>query len=240
MTTPMDVITAALKKAGILGVGQIALAEDINDAYADLNDMLAQWQRKRWLIWHLVDYSITSTGAQSYTIGPGGDIDVLTRPDRLESAFFRQLVNSNPNRVDYPLEIIEARETYNLISLKQLTSFSYYIFYDTGFPLGTLYPWPIAQASQYEIHISVKEQLNQFTSLGETIVLPLEYFAAMKWNLAVRLVVSYKLPMDPALVALAKDSLNLIRNANAQIPRLQMPRDLVFPGLYNIYSDQVR
>ena len=69
MTTPQDIIRAALKKAGVLGVGQSALAEDTNDAYDDMQDMLGQWQRKRWLIWHLVDYSVLSTGAQSYSVG---------------------------------------------------------------------------------------------------------------------------------------------------------------------------
>lgn len=240
MPTPSDIIIQALKKAGILGVGQSAQAEDMTDALQDLNDMMAQWQRKRWLVYHLVDVSIVSTGQRSYTIGPGADINVVTRPDRIESAFFRQIVQSQPNQIDYPLEIIEAREDYNNIALKGLTQFPMYVFYDSAFPLGVVYPWPILQASIYELHLSIKAQLSQFTSLGETIVLPLEYFAALKWNLAIRVAASYKLPVDPALVALAKDSLNVIRNANTQIPRLRMPADLIRPGVYNPYSDQIR
>lgn len=240
MPTPSDIIIQALKKAGILGVGQSAQAEDMTDALQDLNDMMAQWQRKRWLVYHLVDVSIVSTGQRSYTIGPGADINVTTRPDRIESAFFRQIVQSQPNQIDYPLEIIEAREDYNNIALKGLTQFPMYVFYDSAFPLGVVYPWPILQASIYELHLSIKAQLSQFTSLGETIVLPLEYFAALKWNLAIRVAASYKLPVDPALVALAKDSLNVIRNANTQIPRLRMPADLIRPGVYNPYSDQIR
>lgn len=238
-TTPLDIITQALKKAGILGVGQIALAEDTNDAYSDLQDMLGQWQRKRWLIWHLVDYAFTSTGAQSYTVGPGGNFNISPRPDRIESAFFRQLINSTPNQVDYPLSIIEAREDYNLIALKQLSSFPQYLFYDSAFPTGVAYPWPIPSASLYSIHLTVKETLAQFTSLAQTISLPLEYFAALKFNLAVRLRQAYQLPADVVLVGLAKDALNVIRNANLQIPRLQIPKELIRPGgVYNIFSDQ--
>jgi hypothetical protein len=240
MTTPLDIITASLKKAGILGIGQSAIPEDVNDAYDDLNDMLSQWQRKRWLIWHLVDLAFTSTGAQSYSVGPGGNFNVLTRPDRLEAAFFRQTIQSQPNQIDYPLEIIEARETYNDIALKNLTSFASYIFYDSAFPMGYIYPWPVPNSSIYEIHITIKEQLNQFTSLGQVISLPLEYFAAMKWNLALRMRVNYQLPPNPYLIGLAKDSLNTIRNANTQIPRLRMPTDLIRPGVYNPYSDQIR
>lgn len=240
MTTPLDIITQSLKKAGVLGVGQTAQAEDTNDAFDDLNDMLAQWQRKRWLVYHLVTISKTSTGAQSYTVGPSGDYNVATRPDRLEAAFLRQIVNSSPNQVDYPLQIIEARETYNNIALKSLGSFPIYVFYDSGYPLGRVYPWPVPQSAIYEVHLTIKAQLSQFTSLVETISLPLEYYAAIKWNLAARLMASYKLPPDPAIIGLAKDSLNVIRGANTQIPRLQMPAGLVQPGMYDIYSDQSR
>lgn len=238
MTTPLDIITQALKKAGVLGVGQTPLAEDTNDAYSDLQDMLGQWQRKRWLIYHLVDYSFMSTGAMSYTVGPGGNFPINPRPDKIESAFFRQVINAvSPNQIDYPLEIIEAREDYNRISLKQLISFPQYIFYDSGFPMGSVYPWPVIQNNLYSLHITVKETLNQFTSLNQTINLPLEYMAALKFNLAVRLKQSYQMPADVVLTGLAKDALNVIRNANLQIARLQIPELLVRPGLYNIYSD---
>lgn len=237
-TTPLKIVTAALKKAGILGVGQTPLAEDTNDAYDDLQDMLGQWQRKRWLIYHLVDYEKTGTGALYYTVGPGGDFNITPRPDKIESAFFRQLVQSQPNQVDYPLQIIEAREDYNLIALKQLQSFPQYVFYDAGFPVGKVYPWPLIQSNLYSLHITVKATLAQFTSLAQVIELPLEYFAALKFNLALRLKQAYQMPVDPALVALAKDSLNVIRNANTQIPRLQIPSSLIRPGIYNIYSDQ--
>ncbi len=239
-TTPLDIIKASLKKAGILGVGQTPLAEDTNDAYDDLQDMLGQWQRKRWLIYHLVDYACTGTGDVFYTVGPNQQFDISPRPDRIESAFFRQTVMSNPSKIDYPLEIIEAREDYNLISLKTLQTFPMYLFYDSGFPVGKAYPWPLIQENLYELHLTVKATLNQFTALNQVIELPLEYFAALKFNLAIRLRQAYQLPPDPILTGLAKDALNVIRNANLQIPRLQMPSDLIRNGIYNIFSDQIR
>lgn len=238
-TTPLKIITAALKKAGVLGVGQTPLAEDTNDAFDDLQDMLGQWQRKRWLIYHLVDYECVGSGALFYTVGPGQQFDINPRPDKIESAFFRQLVQSQPNQIDYPLQIIEAREDYNRIALKQLQSFPIYLFYDSGFPVGKAYPWPLIQSNLYSLHLTVKDTLGQFTSLTQVVQLPLEYFAALKFNLAVRLRQAYQMPADPILIGLAKDSLNVIRNANLQIPRLQIPSDLVRGGLYNVFSDQL-
>ncbi len=37
-----------------------------------MNMMLAQWQRKRWLVYSLDDVSFAPTGAASYTVGVGG------------------------------------------------------------------------------------------------------------------------------------------------------------------------
>lgn len=239
MTTAGDIVAQALKLSGIVGVGQTANAEDTNDAFTALNFMLAQWEKQRWLVYHLVDTSKVSTGAVSYTVGPSGDFNVTRRPDRLEAAFLRQITQAVPNQVDYPLEIIEARETYNLITLKRLSSFSRYVFYDSAYPLGIVYPWPVPQASNYELHLTLKSLLQQFANLAETVVLPPEYLAALQYNLAMRLLISYPgLPDNPRLIAMADESLNIIRGANAQVPRLQIPRDLIARSRYDIYSDQ--
>lgn len=239
MTTASDILLQALKKSGVLGVGQQAQAEDASDALADLNDMLAQWQRQRWLVYHLVDLSVVSTGAQSYTVCAGGNINVA-RPDRLEAAYFRQLTPANPSQVDYPVRILESREDYSLIRLKTLQSFQRYIFYDAAYPNGVIYPWPVPQANIYEIHILLKEQLQSFANTATAVNMPPEYVAAMKWNLAVRLRESYQLPPRPSLDKLAINALDVIRNANTQIPMLQVPTELTRGGIYNIFSDSVQ
>lgn len=236
MVTPLNIITLSMKQAGILGVGQTPLAEDSNDAFTLMNFMLAQWSKKRWLVYHLVNSSFTSTGALFYTVGLGEQFNIK-RPDRLEAAFFRQTIPSVPNQIDYPLQIIEARETYNNIALKNLTSFPSYIFYDSAFPVGFVYPWPLPQSNLYEIFITVKETLNQFTTLNQEILLPDEYYAALLYNLTVRLRAGYQLPPDPVMIGLAKDALAVIRGANTQIPRLVLPNEINRGGIYNVYSD---
>lgn len=238
MTTPADIIALAFRDSGVLGIGQTANAEDTNDAFIRLNYMMAQWATKRWLVYHLITLSKQSTGAQFYTVGPGGDYDINPRPNKIESAFFRQLIPSAPNQVDYPLKLIMAREDYDKLALKQLVTFPEYLFYDSGWPLGKIYAWPIPQATQFSVHITVKEVLSQFTDLAQDIVLPAEYMAALHYNLCARLRPAYQMPPDESIVALAKDSLNTIRGSNTQIGRLSMPKGVVRPGIYNPYSDQ--
>jgi len=234
--TPADLITLALKKAGVLGLGQTPNAEDTNDSFDELNMMLAQWNRKRWLVYHLIDVAKLSTGAMTYTVGPGMDFDT-PRPDKIQSAYIVQQ-NVGVNPPSFPLEIIESREDYSRITLKNLTAFPNYLFYDSAYPIGVLYPWPIIQQSLYELHIVVKSQLSQFDYLSDQIVLPPEYKAAIVWNLAARLRPNYQMPMDPTVVGLAKDALNTIRSANTQISTLRMPAGLTSGSQYNPFSDQ--
>lgn len=235
MTTPLALITRALKKSGVLGVGQTPQTEDTNDAFDDMNDMIAEWNTRRWLVYNLVDTALTSTGAQSYTVGPGQNFSI-PRPDRLEAAFVRQYVGVQGT--DYPLKLIEAHEDYNRITLKSLSTLPSNVFYDSGFPTGTIYFYPVPTASIYELHILTKNVLTAFTSLTQSILLPPEYNSALLYNLALRLRISYQLGPDESVSRLAKSTLNNIKNANTQMPRLRMPPAIGGRGnRYSIYSD---
>ena len=245
--TVRDVATAALKDVGVLGIGQSPQPEDLNDAVFKLNGMIAQWRRKRWLTYHLLDLSIVSTGAQSYQIGPlgvleqSGGIYMSSRPDKLEAAYVRQLIptgSPSSGPVDYPLIIINSMETYSRIPLKDLVSFPRRMFYDSGFPIGTLYPYPVPNASIYEIHVLVKTPLSQYSALSAQIILPEEYVPALHWNLVIRLAPGYKQPLDPTVAMLAKDALNVLRMANTQISELRIPVNFHRNGVYNPYTDQ--
>jgi len=235
-----DLINLAMKQAGVLGVGQTLSAEDSNDAFTLLNMMLAQWQIRRWLVWGLMDVSFQANGAQSYTLGPGADFNT-PYVDRLESAYFRYQIPSGPSQeVDFPLTILQSYEDYGRLRLKQLESFPQFIFYDSAFPVGNVYVWPIPPTSQYYIHLLLKTQIGQFSALTETFTLPPQYLEAVLYNLAMRLRPMYQLPADMQLNALAADALVSIRNSNSQIPRLVMPRDLTGNGgWYNPFSDRI-
>lgn len=342
-TTLGDLCTAALQECGRLGVGQTALADDINKAWSRAQWMLQEWERKRWLVYHLVTYSKVATGQISYTFGPNGEINtnsaaawvlesllptggagfavgdtigvvgtpplgvgtvngqvkVLTvnggvptsvsitipgaytgplpntftqgatsgagtgaafsfpswgllptrvplssgsvRPPKIESAFLRQIQNSQPNQVDYPMDILQSMEDYNRIALKSLSSFPGAVFLDSQWPLSTLFCYPVPQANIYSINVSVMEQLpSSFSTLATAVNLPYEYYSCILYNLALRLRPVYQIGTyagDP-LPGLAKNALNVVRGPNTQVARLHMPAQLVRPGIYNIFSDR--
>lgn len=159
--TARDICVLALKEAGVIGVGQTPLSEDINDAFTLLNRMMAQWQKKRWIVPSLYDIATIGNGMKSNPIGPGQYWNAL-RPDKIQAAYFIQVGNNNPtngpNVVSFPLIPIYSYENYSNLALKQLASWPQYFFYDGAFPYGNVFIWPIPDAT-YEIHLICKSPI---------------------------------------------------------------------------------
>jgi hypothetical protein len=222
--TSGDLIAHSLRAAGIIGVGQTAQAEDSNTALDVLRMILAEWQRKRWLVWDERTLSLVSTGADAYTIGPGGDFNAA-RPDRIESAFCRILgvAQGASSQVDLHLTLIAAREDYNKIAIKNLKTIPSVLFYDSAYPVGVLHFWPVAPAAQYELFVSVKATLPAYVGLTDQLQLPPEYIQALVWSLAVRLQMEYGLPARPDMIAAMRNAMNTLRMANLQVGTMDMP-----------------
>lgn len=162
--TARDFITLCLKEAGVLGVGQTALPEDINDGLTLLNRMFAQMQKKRWLVPSLYEVSAIGNNAKSNLIGPGKYYNA-PRPDKIQAAYFRQINNNGSNPVDFYLKTISSYEDYARVTLKELNSWPQFIFYDGAFPYGNVFIWPIP-SDQYEIHLVIKSPIG-FTVMLE-------------------------------------------------------------------------
>lgn len=223
-----QLLTNALTDSGVIGIDESIEQPILNRAFTQANWLLAQWARKRWLVYRIQDYSFVSTGAQTYNVGLKQTVDINPRPDRLEYAFLRFLNSGQPPQfpVDIPIDIIQSHEDYSRIPVKNIGSIAWRIFYDPVWPVGLLFPWPIPQSGLYELHVGFKVVLPRFASLQDKINFPPEYEAALNWCLARRLRVSYQMPADPTIDALARDALNTIRLANSAVGVLRMPRAL--------------
>jgi hypothetical protein len=243
-TTVGDLLTNALTDCGAFNVGMPPPAKAITKALLMFNWLISQWNRKRYLIYHLVDYKATSTGQQVMLIGPGGVFQDPSgdlpdpRPDKLNSAFMRQL-NASPNTpVDYPLRLVESYEDYSRISLKTLQTWTQFVFYDPAYPNGNLYFWPIQVAGTFEFHVQIKQILSRYVSVAQLLGVPDEYEWAFYSVLKVRLGATYRLPPNPVDIGSAKDAMNTLRGANSAIASLKFPRAVrASRNKYNIYSD---
>ena len=229
-------------------------SKDVDDAFSLLVMMLGQWQRKRWLIWNEQKLSRVSTGAKTYTIGPGMDFDTA-RPDKIHAAWCRIMTPvkpiyltddhgnyilddqgnritttdndfttmSGPNAVDLKLTIIEAKEDWAAVTIKDLHSVPAAVFYDSAYPIGLIHFWPVPPANAYEMHLVVKATLPVPVSIDALLNLPPEYLDAVVNNLACRIIVLNGGQISPFLLGQARASLETIRMANSQIPLLSMP-----------------
>lgn len=162
MMTARDICEQAAKDCGVLGLGQTLNSEDTNDAFIRLRNMMAQWQRKRWLVPSLYDLAMIGNSEKSNAIGPGQYWNVQ-RPDKIQAAYCIQL-NTGSTPVSFPIYPIFSYEDYALISVKELATLPSRYFYDNAFPYGNVFIWPIPSAI-YEIHLILKSPLGFSTTI---------------------------------------------------------------------------
>ncbi len=233
-----DLIAYAQRVSGILGVGQVALAQDTADAQTAFQLMLQQWRQKRWLVYRL-DWTIfpLAIGQQEYTIGPANlnptnAVPGNYRPANIQSCFLRQNVGSGPNSypIDFPMRILRSRQEYDRLSLKFLQSWPAAIYYDPTVAIGTLFIWPIPVQQLFSLYIAWQQDIDLTGEEGLAVdtddYLPVESVEALIYNLALRLITNYKLPPDQAVAAAARASLNTLRQTNFALQPLMMPQSL--------------
>lgn len=161
MGTARSVVEQAAKDGGVLGLGQTLNSIDVNDIFLRLQNMVSQWQKRRWLQPSLFDIAMPGNNAVSNQIGDGQYWNT-PRPDKIRAAYFTQ----GSNNVSFPLWPFSSYENYAAISLKRLNSWPTRYFYDGAFPYGNVFIWPIPTSS-YTIHLIIPSQLGFSTTITD-------------------------------------------------------------------------
>lgn len=227
----------------MLGVGQTALSEDMDDCFTLLMQMVALWNKNRWLVPALIDIKTIGNSLISNPIGPGQFWNVA-RPGQVKGAYIVQL-NTGSNAVSLPIKQIFSYEDYIRIAVKNLNSLPTHMFYDGQWPNGNIFFTPIPNNS-YECHILVQQQLGwpiaatnpptANTGLDTPFTLPDEYQEAVFYNHSMRVSAMYNLPATAETIKFAKSSLNTIRNDNTQVPSMRMPAGLSRRNSFSIFN----
>jgi hypothetical protein len=222
MSSPLDIISAALQKIGVSQFNETPSADEAKTAFASLNMMLEQWTLEDLMIYYKLKEEFQSiAGTVSYTIGKDQTWDT-ERPTQIISAYTRVGV------IDYPMDIISAEE-YQNISMKMLQSVPRALYYSPEYPYGTVWLYPVPSTA-YTIGLLQNKSMEKFTSMSEEIVLPQGYLMALIYNLAVEIFPEYKgnEQISQLLVKKALDSKGLIKRKNQKEPVLNM--ESVFLG----------
>jgi hypothetical protein len=233
--TARDLITAALRRLGVVAAGETPSADDVSDSLERLNDLIDAWGTERLSIYQTVRSTWTLTAdVASYTIGPSGDCDIV-RPVWVEDVRFQD--TSQSPTLEMPLSALTT-DAWAAVPQKELTSTyptSYY--WSPTYPQATITFWMIPTSSTLEGVIYAPTAVTEL-ELTDTISLPPGYRRALRDNLAVELAAEFTVQPAPTLLQSAQLSKADLKRANIELRDLAV--DLMWRprhGRYNIFSD---
>lgn len=181
-----DIISAALRKIGVLAEGQVANAEQISNGAQALNSLISLFETKGMPLWKRTEQVITPVlGQQAYTV---------TNAVKLAQVVLRYVNNSTQ------YELIGKSE-YDFNQLPQGTinaGIAVHYYFQPGIENGTLNIWPVPDAGMVANNtlVAVKQkEFDGFFSAGETPDFPPYYTDALIYTLASRLAPEYGVPL---------------------------------------------
>jgi hypothetical protein len=235
-----DVISSALRSIGAVASGEQPTPAEMQNGLLTLNQMLDAWQTMRLLVYAIVRYVYAPTALQqTYTVGPGGNINIA-RPARISSAgVINQPGSSQPNEL--AIDMISENEWRDIPVKNTVGALPLKVWDDNQYPLRNLNYWPIPSV-QVDFTLYMWQLLTQFADTSVTLyTFPPAYLRAIRYNLAVEL--SLEVPGDPELMPgvmkLAADSLSDIKHSNPVDLKMACDPALVNPkmDLYNWLTD---
>lgn len=225
-----NVIDSSAMMIAARASGQSLTSAEYTDCLQALNDMLDAWTAQSLMIFTTQPSTQNLVaGTQSYTCGSGGVFNIA-RPPKIDRIVLK--VNSNPS---FPLELplkTFTDEEWASITLKTLSN-TYPEGYwdDGGFPLRTLYFWPVPSTS-LQVVIYPWVALSQFADLATTdYTFPPGYAEALRFNLCLRLGPYLNVTTIPDVVmAMAQESRMRIKMMNANESLLTCDRAIQSPS----------
>jgi hypothetical protein len=234
--TGIELISSSLRLIGALASGETPPGAEGADSLVILNQMLDSWNSERLSVFTIArqEFSLT-TSQQEYTMGSGGDFDVV-RPARIERASIIQTANpSQP--LELPLEILDT-QGWQRVNVKNITSSLPRIVYiNYTFPLITLSYWPIPDTAR-DTALYTWTALTAFTLAADNLFPP-GYLKAIRYNLAVDLAPEFGRTTPVEVAVQARESKGIIKAHNTPAPTMTLD----VPGgedrgYYDFYSDQ--
>jgi hypothetical protein len=218
-----DLIRGALRKLAVIDPSEDMSPSDAATGFEALNSMLDSWSLERLFVYDVQRQTFVLTPAQqSYTIGAGGNFNT-TRPNRIDAAGLITVGSSD----ETPLDVL-TDQRYQSIVQKTQAGDPGGIWYEEQYPLGKIYPWPVADKA-HTLALYTWIAVSQFAALGSTISLPPGYERALRYNLALELAPEYGVDVSPKVEEIASESKSNIKTINYQPQELRcddalMPR----------------
>jgi len=201
-----QLITAALRKLGVIAQGQTPDTEAITNAAMSLNTTVAELRAIGLPMWSRIEYTWTPTTG-TYSIGTGYTLNT-PYPIRLLEAFRSD--SGSSTRI--PMEIISSSAFNTLPNTTGGAPIQ--IQYKPAVNVGTLRLWPNPDSTNTaSVTIVYQQPFEYFNSSTDTMAFPEEWYNAIIYKLAVLLAPEWGIPLQDRQVLMREASEYL---ANAQ------------------------
>ena len=207
--TASDLVERAYRKAGIFAEEEPMPATDLQNGLVEMNIMLKAWQAdgvKYWLNTEGTLALVQSKG--SYSFASGGDFTTVPF-DMMDMRITR---NSN----EIPMFEL-SREDYFAIPNKTTEGYPTQWFYDRQRDSGTLYVWPVPDTATGTLNFTYLRTIMDMDESADNMDLPQEWYDAVIYNLAERLVIDNGLmgtPEGQIVMQKAPQTYSIVSNFN--------------------------
>ncbi len=175
---------------------------------------------------NLFCYTVTSTtwtmvsGTQSYTVGPGGAINIA-RPIFINQVGFIDTSQNPP--FEYNLGLPMTEQAWEAIPIKtQQSQYPIGAYYNPTFPLGTLSFFFVPTSGTLQGVIYVWSAISEFSGLTVPVALPPGYRRFLVMNLAMELAGQLGVTPLPTTVKNAAMSRADVQRANTRLLEMQI------------------
>lgn len=233
MTTARDIVTRALEHLGVVGAGESVQANDADLALRALRSMLDAWQLEPRAVVGLRQITYTPTaGAQSFTIGPAGEV-VGRAPVRIEPESFYRL-----GGVDSLLSV-GTLEEYNAQADKSARGSPEFVALSRGYDTATVYVYPAADGvSQLRLWVQL-DPVDSFDAIEieDTLTLPAGMQSTLEWCLAEEVESDFTVRAETAVKVREKAARakRLYMRGNTRVGALMLPFGV--PNSFDINKD---
>lgn len=181
--TAYEIVEKARRELGIHSAQEPLSNDELQEGLKTLNMMLKAWQAEGAIYSLMTEGTHTlSQGDYDITFGSGGD--VTTVPFDITD------IRITRNSIDTPMTEM-SRDEYNALPVKSNQGFPLNWFYDRQRSGGTLYVWPAPDSTAGTLKFTYRRIINDMDVNADDIDLPQEWYEAVIFNLAERMIPEY-------------------------------------------------
>jgi len=239
--TGLQTIRRSLRLIGAIAPGESIPDDEAQDALTALQAMFDSFAAQRLTIYQIEEaLHLLVSGTQTYTIGPGGNIN-RARPMSIYGAAWVQNLGQQ-SELELPITVFSTQDWQRLPSKETTSTLPLGVYYDRAYPLGNLSLFPIVTGSSSAVYLKLylPTAITGFANLTTAYAFPPGYDEAIVYNLALRLAPEWGLEVPSGVATMAAEFLGNVKRSNEILEVLFVDGALLFrrDGLYNYRTDQ--